>query len=169
MQVPNRLPDAHELDGHAELVHDADHRPAPRGPVQLGEDDAGDVHHLVELPRLVQHVQAGGAVEHQRDFVRRPLHAPADGLLDPRELVHQVAVGVEPAGGIREDDVDIPHLDRLVHRRVAQRAGLHALLVFRHDSVGSFRPRRELLGGGGAERIARHEHHLRAALLGEAV
>ena len=76
---------------------------------------------------------------------------------------------MEPARGIREDDVDIAHLDRLVHRLVAQRAGLHALLVGGHDPPGSLGPRLELLGGGGSEGISRHEHHLRAALLGEAV
>ena len=52
-----------------------------------------------------QAVLPGGGVEHQQHLVDRGLLL--DDPLDLAELVHQPGLGVQPAGGVDEDGVDL--------------------------------------------------------------
>ena len=78
--------------------------PPLRGAVELGQHDAGDVDDLGEHARLLQPVLAGRRVEHEQHLVDRRLLL--DDALDLAELVHQPGLGVQPAGGVDEHDVD---------------------------------------------------------------
>eukprot|EP00959_Pyramimonas_sp_CCMP1952_P352700 7389692-Pyramimonas_sp.AAC.1 len=57
---------------HSRRGESTHHASAAGGAVELGEDEARERHLLVELARLVQHVQPGSAVQHQQ-------HLPSDG------------------------------------------------------------------------------------------
>src|SRR6478609_6555495 len=61
--VVGALAQSDELDGYAELALHLDDDPALGGPVELGQDDAGDVDDLTEDARLDEAVLAGGGVE----------------------------------------------------------------------------------------------------------
>src|SRR6478672_10082034 len=63
--VVGALAEADELDGYAELALHLHDDPALGGPVELGEDDAGDVDDLAEDAGLDEAVLAGGGVEHE--------------------------------------------------------------------------------------------------------
>ncbi|CAM5342321.1 hypothetical protein SCYAM73S_02539 [Streptomyces cyaneofuscatus] len=81
--------------GNAEPALDrADDDAALGGAVELGEDDAGDVHDLGEDPGLDEAVLPGGGVQDEQDLVQRTvlLHDP----LDLAQLVHEP--GFWPAG-----------------------------------------------------------------------
>jgi hypothetical protein len=79
--------------------------PAFGGAVELGEDDAGDADGLGELPGLGEAVLAGGGVEDKKNFLWGALDQLAGGALHFFELGHQVALGVEAAGGVDQDGV----------------------------------------------------------------
>ena len=67
--------------------------------VELGEHHAVDAEGFVERGRGVHGVLSGHGVHDQQDLVR--LHRRLDAL----ELVHELLVDVQAAGGIEEDDV----------------------------------------------------------------
>src|SRR6185312_9497729 len=69
-QVLELLPDADQLHRHAQLLRDRERDAALRGAVELGEDDAGDVHRLAEQERLAQTVLARGGVDREERLVR---------------------------------------------------------------------------------------------------
>ncbi len=66
---------------------------------ELGEDDAVEAEVVVEAFGDGDGVLAGHGVDDEEYFVR------PDGLFDGFELVHELGVDVEPAGGVDEDDV----------------------------------------------------------------
>src|SRR5439155_10987817 len=73
-------------------------------------DDAGDVDGLAEETRLLEAVLAGGGVEDEQRLVRGALQAVGDDPPDLAQLVHQVRLRVQTAGGVHEDDVAMPAL-----------------------------------------------------------
>ena len=83
--------------------------------VELGEHHAGDVDGLGELLGLGQAVLAGGGVEHQQhlgDVARVAVGHPPHLA----QLLHQVGLGVEPAGGVGQHEV-VPAGRRPLRRR----------------------------------------------------
>ena len=115
----------------------------------------------LELLGDVDGVLAGHRVEHHQHVVRlgRVAHA--------HELVHQVAVDVQAAGGVDDHDVAALRgrgLDAVARDR--DRIAARAALEDRHVDLPA--ERLELLDGGGALQVAGHERRLQA-LLGEQV
>ena len=72
-----------------------------------------------------------------------------DHPADLGQLLHQVALGVEAAGGVDDDDVGAAGAGG-VDRVVGDRAGVGALFAADQLGAGALGPRFELLGGGGA-------------------
>ena len=107
-QVVDALADADVADRQLQPFGDGEQDAALGGAVELGDDDAGEAHRLVELHGLVEGVLPRGAVHHQPHLVGCRgvdlLHDPGD----LRQLVHQVRLGVQPAGGVGEQHVHAP-------------------------------------------------------------
>ncbi len=100
--------------------------------------------------RIVRFCQSGGlAVDHPADLA---------------ELGHQVVLGVEAAGGVDDQLVDLARLGR-VDGVVDHGARVGALALADDLDAQALAPERELLDGGGAEGVARGEHHPLALLL----
>ena len=87
--------------------------------------------------------------------VPTPFSATAPHLA---QFFHQVRLGVQPARGVGQHDVDVARcgaLDGVEHHR----ARVAALGPADDLGVGALGPRRQLLGCGGAERVAGGEQH----------
>ena len=103
-QVVGALPQAHELDGHAQLLLDGDHNPALGRAIELGEHNAGNADGLGEHLGLAHAVLTGGGVQDQEDLPHRGdlLH----DALDLAQLVHEPGLVLQAPGGVHQDDVD---------------------------------------------------------------
>src|SRR5439155_4986072 len=80
-----------------------DHDATLRGPVELGQHDAGDVHRLGEHPGLFQAILTSGGVQDEQSLVHRPVlfHHP----FDLPQLIHEADLVLEAAGGVDEHGV----------------------------------------------------------------
>src|SRR5690554_5695011 len=150
-EVVRALAQADELDRHAELALDGDDDPALGGPVELGEDDAGDVDDLGEDLRLPQAVLARGRVQDEEDLAHRCL--PGDDALDLAELTHEVGLVLQAPGGVDEDDVrpgGVPGL----HGVEGDGGRVGALAVRAHGGdAHALAPGLQLVGGRRAEGV----------------
>src|SRR6267143_3254025 len=95
LEVRHLLAHAHVPDRDLERVADADDHAALGRPVQLGEDESGDAERLVELPRLLDRVLAGGRVDDQQHLVRRALLRLGESALQTLQLLHEICLGVQ--------------------------------------------------------------------------
>ena len=162
-QVLDPLPDPDQLHRDPELVGDRQGDPALGGAVELRQHDPGHVDRLGEQARLLQPVLAGRRVDREQHLVRRARDAAGDDAVDLAQLVHQMALGVQPPGGVDDDDVAAAGLgggDGVERDRGGIAAGL------RRDEVGPgpLRPRLELLAGRGPERVGGADHARAAGL-----
>ena len=105
------LADRRELDRLAGHRAHRERRAAARVAVELRQHDAVEVDPLLERLRDVDGLLAGHRVEDEQD-VRRLRLAP-----DGRELLHQLLVDVEAAGGVEDHDVAPVGLARARCRR----------------------------------------------------
>ena len=147
-----------EFDG---LAGDGQHRKgctAAGVAVGLGQDDAIHADGLVEGLGDIHRVLTGHGIHDQQRLVHR------DGFLDLDQLLHQDFVDLQAAGGIKDDDV-IAVVLRVGQRLFGDDRRLFAVQrkdrcprLFAHDL--------QLVNGGGAVDIARHQHGA-AALLDE--
>ena len=108
----------------------------------------------MELPGLVHGVLAGGGVKYQQGLPVAAGQLPVDDTADLPQLVHQVLLVVQPAGGVADDDIAAPGLGRgdgVKHHG----SGVGPLLVFDKGHPGPVRPDLQLLDGSGPEGIRR--------------
>src|SRR2546423_1351803 len=155
-QVVGLLADTEELHRELELVRDRQDSPALRGAMELGDDDAGDLRGLGELPRLHDGVLARRAVEDEEHLVRRARASPAGDLHDLPELVHQVALRVQPPGGVGDDGGVAARGAGL--DGVENDGGRIAVGSAAHDrDLDPLRPDLELLDRRRPERVRRRE------------
>ena len=126
--------------------------------VELGQHQPGDADRLVKLQRLRQRVLALVGIQHQQHFVRRAGIDALDHALDLLQLVHQMRLTVQPAGGVGDQHIDATRARRL--RGVEYHgARIGAGLLRDHRRAGARRPDLQLLDRGGAEGIAGRQHH----------
>ena len=97
--------DAGEDDRQAELGGDGEHDAALGGAVELSENDAGDASGFGEEAGLLQAVLAGGGIHDEQRLMRCAGDQFFGGATHLVELLHQVGLGVEAAGGIDDEDV----------------------------------------------------------------
>jgi methionine synthase I (cobalamin-dependent) len=157
-QVGHLLAYADEADGQVEFLGDGHGDAALGRAVELGEHDAGDAGGLGELARLLEAVLAGGGVHHQQHLVGRAGNQLGGGAAHLVQLVHQAGFGVQAAGGVHNQLVDLARLgggDGVVKhgRRVAAVAGLD------HLHAGARGPDFKLLDGRGAEGVGGAEEN----------
>jgi hypothetical protein len=143
---------------------DRDDDSALRGAVELGDGKPGDADRLAELLGLPERVLAEARVEHQEHLVRG---VGVDALHDPddlAELVHEVRLGVQAAGGVGDQHVDVPGA-RCFHRVVEHGRRIRAGGLRDDRHAVALGPDRQLLDRRGAEGVARGQHDLHAVLL----
>ena len=153
LKVVQGFADADEFDGQIHRLADGDDNASFRGAVELGQDHAGAADALGEDLGLADRVLAVGGVDDQQDFVGRTGDQPLDHVADLFQLAHQVRLGMQAPGGVDDQDVDVAGQGALAgvvgHAgRVGPGRPLDDL------AAGAVGPDRELVGGGGAERVA---------------
>ena len=90
-------------------------------------------------------------------FRRQLFHYPGD----LGQLFHQVAAGVQAAGGVRDQHVGAPGLGRL-NRVVDHAGGIRTGELGDHRNAVALAPHLQLLHGGGPEGVAGGQHHVLA-------
>jgi len=140
------LAHAGELDGLSGDCLDGQGRAAPGVAVQFGEDHAVDVQRVVKGLGRVHRVLADHGVHNQKDL--GGLHRG----LDVPQLVHQLLIHMEPAGGIQKDQV-IAVFPGVGHSGFGDvhRVGLTHL---EHRDVQLLSHHLQLMDGGGAVDVA---------------
>ena len=63
-----------------------------------------------EMARLGEGVLAGGRVEHQQRLVRRLVHLLLGDAGELFQLLHQVVLGVQAAGGVDDQHIGVARL-----------------------------------------------------------
>jgi len=156
LELVQRLAHADELDGLARDLLDGERGAAAGVPVQLGENEAGEIQPPIELGRRPHRVLADHRVGHQQDVLGR------DPRLELLQLAHHLFVDGEAAGGIVEHDVAVllPGVRQGVLRHVRR---LDVLLVEDFD-VQLLPELLQLLHRGGTVDVRRHHQRLLAAL-----
>ena len=99
LEVGDPLPGGQEGDRPSDDLLDRQRGTAAGVAVDLGQDDPVELQGLVEGLGGLDSVLAGHRVDDEERVVR------SDGLGDPLDLVHQLAVDGETAGGVDDDDV----------------------------------------------------------------
>ena len=156
LNVGELFADAAELDGLACYRAHRERRAAAGVAIQLGENHAVDVQLLVEGLGHVHRVLAGHGIHHQEDFLG--LH----GFLDAGQLVHQLGVDVQAAGG-----VDNQHIPLVVAGVIDSfPGGFHRILgtLFKHGHLHLLAHHLQLLDGGRTVNVTGGQHGLFALL-----
>lgn len=119
---------------------------------------AGNASNFLEHLDLLQRILPRRRIQHQHHVVRGGGVDPPQHAADLGQFVHQFALVLQPSGGVDDQHVD-PRLGRLLHRvpHHARRIAAFRTGHDRHaDAVG---PGPQLPDRGGAERVARGQHH----------
>src|SRR5690606_13244571 len=105
LQVLDALADPDQLDrGVRGLGHRHQHA-AAGGAVQLGHHQARDIGGAAEDLFLLQRIAADGGVQHQKGFVRRLRIDLLQHPHDLEQLVHQLLLVLQAAGGVDQNHV----------------------------------------------------------------
>ena len=91
--------------GSPNLLGGGDQDPAARGAVELGHDEAGHARAVAKHLDLRKGVLAGRRVEDEEDVVGRLGVQAAEHPADLRQLLHQMGLVLEPAGGVDDQHV----------------------------------------------------------------
>src|SRR5438270_8136999 len=103
-QVAGFFAGAYEQDGDLQLVDDGEDDPAFGGAIQLGQDQPIQASGFFEGAALDDGVLASRGVQHQqRAYVGNLL--AFQNTTDLLELLHQVDLGVQPTGGVHNQQV----------------------------------------------------------------
>ena len=131
------------------IARDLAHREgtaATRVTVELGHDDAVEVHALSKLADDVDDVLTGHGIDYHEDLVG------LDGRLNVHRLLHHLLVDLQAAGGVDDDDV-VEMVDRLLDG--APRHGNRVLAVATEHGDGNLVAQRlQLVCRGGAVGVA---------------
>ena len=116
LEILEPLSAADERDRHADDADDRQRRAAAGVAVHLRQDDAADPDSAVELAGALDRVLASHRIGDVQAIGR--IHCRADGL----QLLHQLVVDVEPAGGV-DNHGSKPLLRASVIAPLARRTG----------------------------------------------
>ena len=160
-QVFQSFPDTDKTNRQASAFGQGKQDTAFGGAVELGQCQPGHAGGIAELFRLLDGILAGAGVQYQQHFVGRIrdqlLHHPGD----LGQLFHQVAAGVQTAGGVGDQHVGAAGLGGL-DRVIDYRSGIRAGVLGHHRDVVTLAPHLQLLHRGGAEGVAGGQHHVLA-------
>ena len=154
------LAGADEFDRHAGDLLDRQRRAAAGVAVELGHHQAVELQRFVERFGAVDGILAGHAVDHQQHLVG------LDALVDSLQLLHQLVVDVQSAGGV-ENDHRNAFFGGFANGVVANGHGIGRAALGVHRQAELFADNVQLIDGRGALQVGGHEHHLAAALLNQ--
>ena len=159
LEVLRLFPHANELDRPARDRLQAQGRTAARVAVKLGQDAARDGQRLIKMRGDVDRLLAGGRVEDEENFLR------LDEITQPHQFLHERLVNLQTARRVEDDRGTV------VRRREGEgfaRDFQHVGFALHHEDrhVELLAEHGELIHGGGAVHIRRHEER-GAALLGQ--
>ena len=120
---------------------------------------------LREEPCLLEPVLPRRRVDDEQRLVRSPLEPSGDHASHLGELVHEIPLRVQAAGGVDDDDVSLTRTARL-HGVVGDGGGIRAARPADELGARPLRPDLELLLGRRAEGVGGADEH-RAAVLGQ--
>ena len=133
-----------------------DHAAAGRA-VELGENDPGAAGGLLEALGLREGILAGGGIDDEEHFMGRFRDELRDHAADLGELLHEIRLRLEAAGGI--DDADVgARLDRPRDRLVGDAGRIAPLRAADDLGAEPVGPHRELLDGRRSEGVAGPKH-----------
>jgi hypothetical protein len=119
------------------------------------------VRRVPEQLRLADAVLPGRGVDGHQRLVRSVGHLLGDHAPDLGELLHQVVLRVQAAGGVDDHHVGAA-LASAGDGVEGHGTGVRPLGALDEIDVGALGPALELLDGGGAERVGRADHDLLA-------
>ena len=125
--------------------------------VELGEDDAVERERLVERLGRGDRVLAGHGVDDEERVVR------VDRLGDAADLVHQLVVDGQAAGGVDDDDVATDACGPRRRPCAHASTGIGRLAEDRHVDLAA--EGAQLLDGGGALEVGADQQRVAALLL----
>ena len=99
LQVVQLFAGTRKLDRLAGDRSDRERRTSAGVAVELGKDDAVDAERLVEFFSYIDRVLTGHRVDDEQDLVR------VNFIFDILQLLHQLFVDVQAAGGVEDNDV----------------------------------------------------------------
>ena len=164
LQIIRLFADADEFDGQAEFLLKRDDHAAFARAVEFGDDETREFHRFVKFTRLVQGVHAGGAVEHQQDFMRRAGEFPGHHAMQFLQFLHQIVFGVHPPRRIDEQVIGFAR-QRCGDGIVRDGGGVSAVIAGDNRHFQPLAPEFELFDRGGAEGVARGEQRDLSACL----
>ena len=156
LEVGDLLAGGREGDGPADDLLDREGGAATGVAVELGEDHAVEGEGLVERLGDVDGVLAGHRVDDEERVVG------LDGLGDLADLLHQLGVDGEAAGGVDDDDV-AALVARFLDAAPGDGDGVGGLAEHRHADL--LAEDAELLDGGGALEVGADQQRVAALLL----
>src|SRR5207253_3445179 len=113
---------------------------------------------LMKFARLTERVAAGGRIDNEKNFVRRGRIVFGQSAFHFLELSHQVALGMQTAGGVAEQKINLV-VRRFLIGIVTKRSWIRAVWTFHHFGAEAIRPNSKLFNGCGPERICGGEQH----------
>lgn len=122
---------ANETSGDAEFLLNGHGHAAFAAPIEFGEDDSGESNGFVKFRCLHERVRAGGGIEHNPLFLRGIGIVLAQRACDLGELLHEVALCMEPACRIANEKLDISAV-RAIPRIVAKGRRVPLVLAFQY-------------------------------------
>src|SRR4029079_19810304 len=105
LEIVDTLSDADGIDGNSVSLGDDVKSAAPRGAVELGDDEAGHARDLLEHLDLGERILPRGGVEHEQHAVRCGLVELFQNAHDLGELRHQIALVLQPPGGVDQEHI----------------------------------------------------------------
>lgn len=122
---------ANETSGDAEFLLNGHGHAAFAAPIEFGEDDSGEPDGFVKFRCLHERVRAGGGIEHNPLFLRGIGILLAQRACDLGEFLHEVALRMETACRIANEELDIPPV-RAIPRIVAKGRRVALVLAFQY-------------------------------------
>lgn len=150
-----------EADRDLKLVGDGEDDAALGCAIELRETEGRDGNDLGKGFSLDHGVLTGCGIQDEHDFVRAFRHFAFDDAIDLPELLHEVELRMEAAGGVDQEHVGVAALGGR-ERVEDDGAGVGALLVGDDIGADDVAPRLELLDGRGTECVSGGDHHLLA-------
>ncbi len=148
LELVELLTGSHEEDRLADDLLHRQRGTTTRVAVDLGEDHAGEADGFVELGGDVHGLLAGHGVDHEQGVVG------LDDVAHLAQLVHQLAVDLQPAGGVDDHDV-APQPGGFFERAPRHRHRVGGLGVHRHPDA--LAEHAQLLDRGRSLEVGAHQ------------
>src|ERR1051326_3237461 len=130
-EVLELLPCTDEPRRDAQLILDRDDDAAFAAAVQFRHDQSGQADGLMKFASLRKGVAPRRGIDDEQRFIRRFLVLLRQAAFHLRQFGHQITFGVEPAGGVAKQELDVFAIRRFVSF-VTKRGWIRVVLAANH-------------------------------------